>query len=199
MNVISVLVDGTAHHWIWVTVVATVGLILAVLPLVAFIYRIATRRTDRREAAEKADRDAQERARDRAQRLTTAASTATTLTDLEAVQKEIPDVRAENPPWSTAGDTLEIACAHRETELLAASIREELDSIAPALASLQLPAPTTADAIALHANVQAQQQFIEHLNAGLQQLPALARKLDRLRFITPKPPWPPHPPNTSTP
>lgn len=200
MNIISVLVDGTANRWIVAACIATWGFILTALPVAVFIHRLVTRRTDRREAAEKAERDVEERARDRTQDLIITVSTATTFNALKAIRREIPRLRSENPPWNNnVVDALELACAHRHAELCAARIREELDHIAPVLTSLQLPAPTTADAIALRANVQAQQRFIEHFNTGLQQIPALARKLDHLGFSTPKPSGQAQNPNASTP
>jgi hypothetical protein len=185
MNIFSLLVDGTAYGWIAVTAAAIAGCVLTALPVVAFIHRLATCRTDRREAAEKSEHDAEERARDRLQTLIAAASTAPTWNALQAIKNEVPRMRAENPPWNTNVDTLARACTLRALELLAAQIGEELDHMAPTVTGLQPPTATPAGVMAAARMNAHAQQYIHNFGKGLREIRAVGRMLDRATFTTP--------------
>lgn len=185
MNIVSVLVDGTANRWIVVTVVAAASCTLTALPAVAFIHRLLTRRTDRREAAEKAERDAQERARDRTQALTLAASTVPTWNALQAIRNEIPRLRDENPPWDTNVDALARECTIRALDLLVEGQSQRLNEMAPVIAGLK---PPTATAVGAAATAQMQahmQQYCDNYNKGLREIQNVARMLDRATYTEP--------------
>lgn len=183
MNIFTVLVDGTAYRWIVVTAAAVWGAALIALPVVAFAHRVFTRRTDRREATEKAGRDAEERARDRTQTLIAAASSAHTWNALQAIRDEIPRLRAEMPPWDTSVDALARACTLRALDLLVAGQRERLAQMGPIIAGLQPPTATAVSAIATAQTRALLQQHHANCGKGLSEIQGLARTLDRATYV----------------
>ncbi|WP_131809224.1 hypothetical protein [Mycolicibacterium setense] len=185
MSLLTPLVDGAVYDQIDLVVAATVGALAAALPSIAFVHRVLARRRDRREAADREERDAEQRARDRLHRMIQEAATAPTFTALKSIQDKTARLREENPPWNLDVELLVRACAVRGIALCADQISASLSELAPSIVGIAPLAATPGGVLLAERLNGFGRQHIDECQLAVHRMRHGARMFDSAAFAAP--------------